>query len=128
MVTQTISPDLLSDIACVIAEASMELPPLVNAYDADFLRKMTSKAMGIFFDRYSTLVGGSARSEWLNAAQNNDLDALADWVDAYADLELDAVARERALKALAEVKVELVKSIKDDYESFVRNLPQAMPV
>lgn len=102
----------------------MELPPLVNAYDTEFLQKITSKAMGIFFDRYSAAVGGSARSEWLSAAQNNDLDALADWVDTYADLELDVGARERTVQALAEVKEELTKSIRDDYESFVRNLSQ----
>lgn len=122
------STDLLADMACIVADASMELPQLINAYDADFLRKTTSKAMGMFFDRYSAAVGGSARSEWVSAAQNNDLDALADWVDAYADLELDAAAMERTVRVLAEVKVELQESIRDDYESFVRNLPQTTPV
>ncbi len=110
---------LVQSIIRIVAEASMKLPPLVHSYDAEFLRTSTTKAIGIFWQRYLDQLEGSARSEWMTMAHQEDFGSIADWVISYADFENDAGVAVRAEKALAEVKTELLKSIEDDYTAFV---------
>lgn len=109
---------LVQSMIRIVAEASMKLPPLVHAYDAEFLHAATTKAIGIFWQKYLEQLQGSARVEWMKAAHEEDFGSLAEWVLSYADFENDPQVSVRADKALEGVKAELLKTIEDDYAAF----------
>ncbi len=96
----------------------MKLPPLVHGYDAEFLRTETAKAIGIFWQKYLDQLEGSARSQWMTIAHEQDFGSLADWVISHADFENDPQVAVRAEKALAGVRTVILASVENDYAEF----------
>jgi len=108
----------------MVATASMELPLLTHATDADFLRRISAKAIGIFMQRYTDQLGSPARKEWLELADMHDLDGLTQWIQTYADFESDAEASQRAMHALRFASDEVQRSIVSDYKEHRAHLPK----
>lgn len=113
------SNGLTDEVSDIVAEASMLLPPLTHAYDADFLRRQTTKAVSIFLHAYMEGCTPEVRTAFHQAQNAND--SLSAGVILHESLGQEG-AEDRARAAFGMARDEILSGIVDDYETYVRGL------
>lgn len=114
---------LIQSIIRIVAEASMELPPLVHASDAEFLRKQTCKAISLFWEQYLSELSPEAKAAWKSASYENEIGSIAEWVLANADLGSNPSIDDRVGRALDFAEKEMKRGIQSDYRLFAAAYP-----
>lgn len=113
------SNGLTDEVSDIVAEASMLLPPLTHPYDADFLRRQTTKAVSIFLHAYMEGCAPDVRAAFHEAQNEND--SLNAGVILHESLGQKG-AEQRARAAFGNARNEIINGIVDDYETYVRSL------
>ena len=117
---QLLSSDgLTSQISDIVAEASMQLPSLSHAYDADFLRHQTAKAVSIFLRELEAGEQPEVRNAF-NTAQSNS-DPVRAGILLHESLGAEG-SEVRVQSALAIARVQILKTVADDYGAFIRDI------
>lgn len=117
--TATGFPLIISDL---VATASMDLPPLVNEGDSDFLRAMAGKAINLFWSEYLEALPEGLKTELVDAMKSENNETILDWFGRYANFEEDPNARALAEIILGEMAAELPRLMKEDYHAFRSSL------
>jgi hypothetical protein len=105
-------PGVLTEM---IAEASMELPPLTHPTDAAFLRTVLVLCTSAFWENYISTCTAKAQEEWSNITEAEDESAAVTWTRTYADFVNDADAFSRADMVLEDLGMRLPELMKEAY-------------
>lgn len=113
---------LTSGVSDVVATAAMELPPLNNWYDADFLRQQTAHACNLVIQYLTEGMASEDRTGFRDATMGNDPLRGGALVAALLESHDDADARIQA--ALQKAQAEMKRTIRDEYSAFVKSISE----
>ena len=118
MNTQTLPPvDILSSLNQMIAEAAMQLPPLIHAQDEAFIQGMQQATADAFWIRYLSELSEEAQKNFQKAMEQGTALAMQDWLTTYANFKEDQIANERARNVLDGMKQDLLDIVKTQYKN-----------
>lgn len=102
----------------LIAEATMELPPLVQEGESEFLQAMQVLVMQTFWTEYFAGLSAEANAEREKIVASQDVDAFIQWFSDYADFEGNPECRGLAQAIIEEMKSELPSLIREKYDAY----------
>ncbi|GEM_PF-4579207 len=101
----------------MIAEATMELPPLTQEGDSEFLQAMQVLVTQTFWTEYFAGLSAEANAERETIVASQDVDAFIQWFADYADFEGNPECRGLAQAIIEEMKIELPALMKEKYDA-----------
>lgn len=102
----------------LLAEATMELSPLVREGDSEFLQAMQVLVMQTFWTEYFAGLSAEANAKREKIVAAQDVDAFIQWFSDYADFEGNPECRGLAQAILEEMKIELPSLMREKYDVY----------
>lgn len=114
--TQTHTPNGFASLfSQMVAEASMDLPPLMQKGDSELLRAAFVTAIDAFWGNYISLLPGNVQEEYQNVCDGEETKQILAWFAKNADFEHNKEQAIRARNILEEINGKLPALLKQEY-------------
>lgn len=108
-------PNVISEM---IAEASMNLPPLDKPGDMEFIKFVTGEVIRAFWSNYTATCGTVAQEEFSKITESQDRTGLALWMSKHAHFTKDKDAAQRADMVLEDLAMRLPEILKEEFTNY----------
>ena len=108
----------------VVAEATMNLPPMTRPQDTAFLRAMTEVTIDAFWQLFiakcspEAITAFHAAEDKALTEENADAIPLVEWFEQYANFGVDAGADAKAADVMQELRAKLPAIFQSEYPLF----------
>lgn len=109
----------------LVAEASMQLPPLTRPQDMAFLDRMTEVTIDAFWQNYVAALPEDVQEEFhrvaIQAVEEEEGEALGAWFEQHANFDGDPEAQRIASEVMADLRIKLPGVFQKEYPLFTED-------